>query len=124
MRSGVATQIENHLCCLVWRMAHRARAENWPHGMPASVSRVRRDERWRLFLRLHDGHVEGFYASLCRWSRVVSSGSAAGQRLSGTAPIPSNPVRSVSMTHEVKNAKLKAWVEEIVAMCEPDTVYW
>ncbi|HHX45502.1 MAG TPA: phosphoenolpyruvate carboxykinase (GTP) [Chloroflexi bacterium] len=28
------------------------------------------------------------------------------------------------MTHEVKNAKLKAWVEEIVAMCEPDTVYW
>ena len=28
------------------------------------------------------------------------------------------------MTYQVRNAKLKAWVDEAAAMCEPDTIYW
>jgi len=28
------------------------------------------------------------------------------------------------MTYEVRNARLKAWVSEIAAMCDPDDVYW
>ena len=28
------------------------------------------------------------------------------------------------MTYQVRNAKLRAWVEEVAAMCEPDTIYW
>jgi phosphoenolpyruvate carboxykinase (GTP) len=30
----------------------------------------------------------------------------------------------MSMTGKVKNAKLKAWVQDVVALCEPDDVYW
>ena len=28
------------------------------------------------------------------------------------------------MTYQVRNAKLKAWVDEITTLCEPDSVYW
>ncbi len=28
------------------------------------------------------------------------------------------------MAYEVKNPKLKAWVEEVSALCQPDSVYW
>jgi len=28
------------------------------------------------------------------------------------------------MTYQVRNAKLKSWVDEITTLCEPDSVYW
>ena len=28
------------------------------------------------------------------------------------------------MSYEVKNKQLKAWVDEMAAMCQPDQIYW